>query len=174
VLGNFKACLAFITAHLVDHISDDDVLSRARGITQAEYDAWMALHGGVAGDVWDVSPAIRDVVYEHSYWQPYGDLLPVGIDLVYFDTTVNEGPRDAVLFLQRALNICDDGHFGVVTAAAVKKMAAWPQAVHRDFIGALSGERRGAYRRVRGFTRYRPDWVAHIATCEAAALEMIK
>ena len=66
-------------------------------------------HANVRRDATDV-PTRR--------WQQPVPLGDVG------DTAVNEGPGKAVLFLQRALGIAADEHFGIATALAMRKMGA--------------------------------------------------
>lgn len=176
VLGNFKACLAFDERGDIEGGNDDDPHDpggrTSRGITQREYDAWQHLHNGQPSDVWRAPQAVIDAIYEHSYWQPYCDILPRGVDLMYFDTAVNEGPVKAVTFLQRALKIPDDGHFGVVTAAAVKQSSAVPGAVHKVII-MMALQRQQDYRHMgRLFKRYGGGWLARVAKCEAAAVGM--
>ena len=177
MIGNFQACLKFDERRDIEGGNDDDPDDpggrTSRGITQREYDAWMHLHGGVSGDVWKAPQAVVDAIYEHSYWQPYSDLLPKGVDLMYFDTAVNEGPGKAVLFLQQALGIHADGHFGVVTASAVKTMSELPGGAGQC-VEAMAGERRGHYHRLPKFWKYGGGWLARVDKCVAAAQEMLK
>src|SRR5215475_4531591 len=102
MFGNFSACLAFDERQDIEGGNDDDPQDpggrTSRGIEQREYDAWNHLHGAPTGDVWTAPQHTIDAIFEHSYWQPYCDVLPLGIDLMYFDTAVNEGPHKATLF----------------------------------------------------------------------------
>jgi len=63
-----------------------------------------------------------DTIYFGEYWQPYCDLLPVGVDLVFFDFSIVEGVSEAVAALQHALSIGVDRHFGMVTMQAVRRI----------------------------------------------------
>jgi lysozyme family protein len=176
LIGNFKACLAFDERKDIEGGNGNDAEDpggrTSRGITQREYDAWQHLHNGAFGDVWTAPQATIDAIYEHSYWNPYGDILPQGVDLMYFDVAVNEGAGKAVLFLQRALKIPDDGHFGVVTASGVKQISALSGGVHA-LIASVADERRTDYHRMRRlFRRFGAGWLARVAKCETAALEM--
>lgn len=175
--GNFEACISFIERDDIEGGNDKANPETgdprtSRGITQPEYDAWQHLHNGVPGDVFKAPQAVVDAIYLQSYWLPYCDLLPRGIDLMYFDTAVNEGPSKAVLFLQRALGITDDGHFGVVTAVHLKAVSTDPKGID-SLISAIADERRADYRRMRRLFRvYGAGWLARVDKCRTAALEM--
>lgn len=112
--------------------NDDDPADRggrtSDGITQREWDAFCKLHGFPHSDIWTVPWSDKEQVYIASYWQPYCDAMPAGMDYLFFDTNVNSGLHEAVLILQRALGVKADGHIGVVTQAAIQSAvinAAW-------------------------------------------------
>ena len=177
MIANFRACLAFDERKDIEGGNDVGTPAlgdprTSRGIEQFEYDAWCHLHGIPGGDVWKAPQPVIDAIYENSYWQPYCDLLPRGLDLMYFDTAVNEGPGKAVPFLQRALRIVPDGHFGIVTASAVKAISANVDYV-KLAIQVMAVERRDDYHRLRGFRRFGNGWLARVTKCETASMEML-
>ena len=65
-------------------------------------------------------------IYHSEYWMPIkGDDLPSGVDYVVFDSAVNHGPKNAVMFLQKAANrmmagLTVDGILGSKTLNMVK------------------------------------------------------
>ena len=64
----------------------------------------------------DVEP-----IYKQRYWDAcQADDLPAGIDHAVVDFGVNSGPRRAIIGLQRALGVADDGVIGPITLAAAK------------------------------------------------------
>lgn len=64
--------------------------------------------------------AIR--IYHACYWLPIrGDDLPLPLAFQVFDGAVNSGPVQAIIWLQRALGVKDDGIFGPITLAAAQK-----------------------------------------------------
>lgn len=59
-------------------------------------------------------------IYQDLFWEPIsGDKLPFPLAYQLFDAGVNSSPRQAVLWLQRALGVNPDGIIGPVTLAAV-------------------------------------------------------
>jgi lysozyme family protein len=62
-------------------------------------------------------------IYKRDFWDRCGcDLLPSVLRFDVFDTAVHSGQGRAVVFLQRAAGVKDDGIFGPKTAAAVAAM----------------------------------------------------
>lgn len=58
-------------------------------------------------------------LYRKEYWNHInGDALPVGIGICTMDASVMSGISNGVKFLQRALNITDDGFIGPQTIGA--------------------------------------------------------
>lgn len=72
-------------------------------------------------------------IYRDWYWDKIrGDDLPEPVAIAVFDAAVNQGPRRAIKFLQRALGIRADGIVGPVTIGAASK--ADPADVLREFM----------------------------------------
>jgi lysozyme family protein len=77
------------------------------------------------------TPEEAALVYRKLFWEKiYGDELPAGLDYLMFDSAVNHGPRNAGIFLQRAINrlkrpeVAVDGFIGPKTVAAALSMSA--------------------------------------------------
>lgn len=65
-------------------------------------------------------------LYRHDYWEPIcGDKLPLGLDLLVFDSAVNQGVPTAIRLLQQALGVKADGQLGAVTLTNAR--SAMPQ-----------------------------------------------
>lgn len=138
---NFQACLDYVLSD--EGGNDDDPADSggrtSRGITQSEYNAWRHLNGLPQLDVWQAPQTDIVAIYRHQYWLSECPILPVGIDYLFFDMKVNMGPHRATILLQEALskdadgNLLDnDGHFGVITAAAAK--AANPAQINDKLV----------------------------------------
>jgi len=165
---NWPTCLKLVL--LAEGGNDDDPDDpggrTSRGIEQREYDAWCELNNLPKGDVWQAPQDVIDNIYHTSYWEPWCDKLPVGVDYVFFDTGVNEGPHEAILQLQRALGVTADGHIGVITLAAIAKCN--PAQV----INAVDDERDAFYKGLNK-PKYLKGWYNRVAKVNKDALSML-
>jgi lysozyme family protein len=69
--------------------------------------------------------AAAKAIYERDFWRPVVET--VADDALRFqllDAAVNHGMGNAVRFLQRAVGVADDGHWGQVSHAALARMSA--------------------------------------------------
>jgi lysozyme family protein len=119
--NNFPASLAAVLKW--EGGNDDDPVDRggrtSRGITQREYNAWRIEHGLVGRDVWTASDAEVKQIYHDEYWMPEADGMAAGVDYLFFDLKVTSGPNRAIVTLQRALGVGDDGRIGPITRTAL-------------------------------------------------------
>lgn len=83
------------------------------GITEA-----VAREVGYRGNMEELPLDLAKRIYKDRYWDAIrADELPASIRYVMLDAAVNSGPRQAVLWLQRALGVTPDGALGPVTIA---------------------------------------------------------
>lgn len=112
----FDACFAKLLGHegdFSDHPADPGGATRF-GVTEA-----VAREVGYRGDMRDLPLELAKRIYLEKYWKPISaDDLPPGIRYVVFDGAVNSGPRQSILWLQRALGVTADGVLGPKTLAA--------------------------------------------------------
>lgn len=67
------------------------------------------------------------VLYRRDYWAPIiGDMLPAPLALLVFDAGVNNGVHRALIWLQQALGVPEDGIVGPATLAAIGNIARGP------------------------------------------------
>lgn len=119
----FDQALAFVLAREGGFVDDPrDPGGRTNfGITQATYNRWRSVNGYNPADVADIKQAEVQTIYRLNYWNASkAYLLPMPLALVHFDAAVNQGVGQAVKFLQRVVEVKDDGQFGPVTEGAVK------------------------------------------------------
>src|SRR5258707_15797159 len=122
VASNFPTSLKAVL--LSEGGNDDDPSDHggrtSRGITQREYNAWRQEKGLPPLDVWQAPQSDINAIYHDEYWGSICDLLPIGVDYLYFDMAVNAGPHRAAVLLQRPLGVAADGRIGPITRPAVK------------------------------------------------------
>ena len=72
-------------------------------------------------------------IYEDDFWRPVVATVADGaLQFQLLDAAVNHGMGNAVRFLQRAIGVAPDGHWGPVSSATLAK--ADPKDVHLLFI----------------------------------------
>lgn len=110
-----------------DHPSDPGGKTRY-GITEA-----VAREAGYRGDMRELPIDLAKRIYKTRYWDAVrADELPEAVRYAVFDAAVNSGPRQAILWLQRAVGVKDDGIIGPQTLAAVR--AADPERLLRRIL----------------------------------------
>lgn len=151
--------------------NDDDPRDRggrtSRGIIQSEWDAYRRNKPKLPADVWQAPQADIETIYKTQYWNPYCDQLPSGIDLVFFNASVNSGRQQAVKEMQRALGVAPDGMMGIETLAAVGRVQDYKALVRK-----ICDQRRNFYRHLKQFNIYGKGWMARTDRVEVAALDM--
>lgn len=97
-------------------------------------------------------------LYQRDFWSRiHADELPDGVAYQAFDFAVNSGIETAVRYLQRALGVADDGHWGPVTRAAAQKMS------ESDQIMRLVGERLDFNTRLSTWPTFGKGWARRAA-----------
>lgn len=169
VAKNFDASLALVLKAEGGNVDDpaDPGGRTSRGITQRVYDAYRRLLKLPTQDVFDATAVEVDDIYYQSYWEPYCDNLPLGLDYAYFDFAVNAGTHEAMVCLQRAASVAADGVFGPVTRQAVA--AAGPLTL----IGLYSNQRRGFYRNLH-MSNFIKGWLNRADAVQSVAIQMSK
>ncbi len=99
-------------------------------------------------------------IYRARYWNAVrGDDLPAGLDYAVFDFAVNSGPGRAVMALQRALGVADDGRLGPVTLAALAGKD--PTALIAD----LCDDRMAFLRKLSTWGSFGKGWTSRCRAC---------
>lgn len=175
VPSDFQACRAWLKQPGIEGgYSVDSGGPTMEGIEQADYDAWLHLH-----DVKPPYPSVKDAneatltaIYQAQYWNPYCPLLPPGVNLLFFDTDVNQGAGIAVVFLQRSLKITADRKFGLQTASAVKFINQPGGATAKDVIDEMTLMRIHRYHGTHDYAKYGTGWLDRAARCKTLAYQM--
>jgi lysozyme family protein len=101
-------------------------------------------------------------IYRRDFWAPIerlaGEAMAPAIAYQVFDAAFNHGQGNAVRMLQAALGVAPDGHFGPVSAAALR---ALPTAV---VLMRLLAARLRFMAHLTTFERFGRGWANRIAT----------
>jgi lysozyme family protein len=82
----------------------------------------VALQEGYAGEMRMLPRGTAKDIYRRRYWDAVqADHLPEALRYTVFDAAVNSGPAQAIAWLQRALDIGEDGKLGPLTWDAIGK-----------------------------------------------------
>jgi len=167
VASNFNKSLSLVLQS--EGGNDDDPSDHggrtSRGITQREYDAWRKERGQPTLDVWRAPQSDIVAIYHDEYWNPQCDDLPIGVDYLYFDMSVNAGPARAAVLLQQALDVTADGRIGPVTRQAIA--SADPKTLVADF----SVQKEAFYRALHQ-PKFLKGWLNRVAFTKQNALKM--
>lgn len=105
----------------------------------------------------DIKNLTRDqakAIYKRDFWDPVARWAEdPALTFQLMDAAVNHGMGNATRFLQRAIGVADDGHFGPVSVAALRRMNA--HDVHLLFMA----ERFEFWARLRTFDAFGRGWV---------------
>ena len=176
----FMACLPFTLAQECPHPSDwsnpanfsndahDSGGKTMCGIIQREYDQFRRAEWLPVQDVRRITQNEGEEIYYTVYWQPHCTRLPAGLNLSFFDASVNEGSFEAVKILQVALGIANDGEWGPNTNAAAAAIKNVPET-----IVAYGHRRQQVYRESRGFQYFGIDWIRRAIEIQKQSLAMV-
>ena len=105
----------------------DRLFTAEGGYTSGEGDPGGETNWGISKRSYptlDIKALTRDgakAIYLRDFWTPLqADALPDALVFQVFDFAVNSGTSTAIRYLQRAVGVADDGHWGPVSAAAAK------------------------------------------------------
>jgi lysozyme family protein len=122
--ADFEKALAFVLE--VEGGYTDDPADRGgatnKGITQSEYTDWLRRKHLPLRKVADIlNVDVREIYWEDYWLEGRCERMPWPLCLAHFDACVNVGVGQAAKFLQRALDVKDDGAIGPVTLRALRE-----------------------------------------------------
>ena len=158
------------------------------GIIQTEYNVYRKSIGKPIQDVWLASWNEVCDIYYISYWLPWASQLWSGLNQMYFDQSVNQGPVQAARNLQKALNayhdpgivsamlrtlrlkagtLAVDGHLGPMTLGALNALND-----RRDFLTAYYNWDMAFYHQLANWVYYGKGWSNRATAIYQAALKL--
>lgn len=123
---NFPNSLGHVLKHeggFSNHPQDSGGATN-KGVVQRVYDSFRRSRNAIPRSVKLIQADEIETIYNELYWAKIlGDQLPLGVDYCVFDACVNSGPKQASLWLQRAINklitsnqkLNPDGNIGPMT-----------------------------------------------------------
>jgi lysozyme family protein len=98
------------------------------------------------------------LIYKRDFWDVLeGDGIPDSIAYQLFDFAVNSSIQTAIRYLQRALQVADDGYFGPISKQALNDYT------EPIIILKLNGERLDYMTRLKGWPDFGRGWAHRIA-----------
>lgn len=110
----------------------------------------------------DVTPFYHDI-----YWADLCDELPLGLDYLVFDASVNMGRYGAIKLLQNALGCVPDGSIGPITMKAIQNSDI------KTTITKFCTQKEIYYKGLKTFPIYGNGWLARAGRSKINALGMI-
>lgn len=97
-------------------------------------------------------------IYKTDFWDAVGgDRLPSSVVYQLFDFAVNSGIGTAIRYLQRAIGVADDGHWGPMSQGAAETMG------EQDMLFLLNAERLDFMTKLKGWDSFGRGWARRIA-----------
>lgn len=119
----------------------------------------VAIQEGYEGDMHILPRETAKAIYKKRYWDELRcDRMPDALKFSLFDSAVNDGVKQTIKFLQRAMDVGDDGVLGPLTLDAAQRgnglmLAVKLNAERLDFMTSLptwGSFSRGWARRIAG------------------------
>lgn len=157
---NFEKCLDVVLSHEGGYVNDknDPGGETNMGISKRSYP-----NENIKG----MTRKRAAEIYKRDFWDAVrGDNLPAGVDLAVFDAAVNSGPSRAVKWLQRAVEVPQDGKIGPVTMGALVGMPA------DQVISRIAVHRLAFVQQLGTWGRFGGGWTRRIDDVRMKAIEM--
>ncbi|BDX19701.1 hypothetical protein MFKK_25110 [Halopseudomonas aestusnigri] len=112
---------------------------------------------GYLGDMRQLTRSQAREIYRVAYWgRARADEYDGAIGFQLFDAAVNHGIENAVRFLQRAVDVADDGDVGSITLNAVRAMTV------TDVLMRFNAERLQFYTKLSTWPQFGKGWARRV------------
>lgn len=97
-------------------------------------------------------------IYRKDFWNNIdGESLPEAIAFQVLDAAVNHGTGNAIRFLQRAIGVADDGHFGPISHGRLRSFNT------NDVVLLFNAERLDFYTKLSTFQTFGKGWTKRVS-----------
>lgn len=136
------------------------------GVTRAAWESYLG-HLVSIEDMKKLTPAAVKPFYKKMYWDKvHGDELQSGVDYCVVDAAINSGVKNAALFLQRVVDVNEDGTIGLGTLKAANRMNPL------DLIEDYCDTRLAFLRKLSTFHYFGKGWTRRVTEVETTAKQM--
>lgn len=109
-------------------------------------------------DIRNLTREDAKAIYYRDFWRKLGAAtLPDSVVYQLFDFAVNSGIETAIRYLQRAIRVADDGHWGPHSAAVAA------ETYENDMLLLLNAERLDFMTRLKNWPQHGRGWSRRIA-----------
>lgn len=123
-MSRIDECLKFTLKWEGGYVNDPDDPGGATnyGVIQETYDKYRDGKGLEKQSVKKISKEEYTEIYRKSYWNAVkADKIPAPLDLVMFDSGINNGMRTSIKWLQASVGAAADGDWGAKTDKAISE-----------------------------------------------------
>jgi lysozyme family protein len=167
--NNFDRCLKLVlkSEGLYSNNPKDPGGETMMGVTKAAWSTY--LKRPIAdGEMAKLTVADITPFYEALYWdKSYCPQLPLGIDYMVFDASVNMGVGQSIRLLQKSLGCVADGVIGPNTIKLINETSV------NDMIDKFSAQKEQFYRSLALFNTFGKGWLSRVAQVKQNAKEML-
>ena len=150
-----------------NHLPDGRMGCTNYGVTQAAWESFVGHKVSIA-DMKALTPQTIGLFYKAKYWLAcYGPQLPLGVDYMMLDASINMGVGRAVKLLQESLGCVPDGMIGPRTIQLIDQKDVM------DIITGFSNRKISFYQNLPTFSEFGKGWLNRVETVKNNTIQMI-
>jgi lysozyme family protein len=159
MIENFEKSLALVLKSEGGYVNNfkDPGGETNMGVTKAAWATWVK-RPLVPNEMAKLTVADITPFYKALYWdKSYCNQLPIGLDYMVFDASVNMGVGQSIRLLQKSLGCVADGVIGPNTMKLINESKV------NDMIDKYSAQKEMFYRSLALFNTFGKGWLSRVA-----------
>lgn len=167
--NNFNQCLELVLKSEGNYINNpsDPGGQTNLGVTRKVWEEWVGRESSEK-EMRSLTKEQVGPLYKAKYWLAcYGPQLPLGIDYMAFDASVNMGVGRAIKLLQESIGCVPDGMIGPRTMQLIDQKKPY------DVIQAYSKRKTEFYEGLKTFPVFGKGWLNRVDHVRLSAIDMI-